>query len=225
MLKNYFKTTWRSLWRNKGYSFLNIFGLAIGIACAGLIFLWAEDELNWDSINLNKNKIYAIRENATYAGNTFTNWSTPRPKSASIKTEIPGIANVCRTSDESQNLLFNIGDRSMYASGKYADSSLFSIFTLPFLQGNAATAFKELHSVVITQATAKKFFGDAKKDIFYKQFYGQGYLPKPCRKRQCGHEGNDEIVVKTHHELIDFVTVKDIPTNKSQRSRHCPWAR
>jgi len=49
MFKNFFKTTIRSLLRNKGYSFLNIFGLAIGIACAGLIFLWVQDEMNWDS--------------------------------------------------------------------------------------------------------------------------------------------------------------------------------
>ncbi|HSZ84495.1 MAG TPA: ABC transporter permease, partial [Puia sp.] len=165
MLKNYFKTTWRSLWRNKGYSFLNIFGLAIGIACAGLIFLWAEDELKWDSNNVNKDRIYAVRENATYAGNTFTNWSTPRPMASSLKAEVPGIVNVCRASDESQNLLFSIGNKFMYVSGKYADSSLFSMFTLPFVQGNAATAFKELHSVVITQSTAKKFFGDDKNVV------------------------------------------------------------
>src|SRR6266542_525828 len=127
MFKNYFKTTFRSFKKNKGYSFLNIFGLAIGIACAGLIYLWAEDELSWDSNNVNKDRLYAIRENATYAGNTFTNWSTPRAMASSVKAEVPGIVNVCRVSDEGQNLFFSIGDKSMYASGKYADSSLFSM--------------------------------------------------------------------------------------------------
>ena len=160
MIKNYLKTAFRSLSKNKGYSFLNIFGLAIGIACAGLIFLWAENELNWDNNNVNKSKLYAIRENATYAGYTFTNWSTPRPMYADIKREIPGIVNTCRVSDEEIKSLFTIGSKSMYASGKYADASLFSMFTLPFVQGNAATAFNQLHSVVITQSTAKKFFGN-----------------------------------------------------------------
>src|SRR5450432_4554369 len=158
MLKNYFKTAWRNFTKNRTYSFLNIFGLAIGIACAGLIFLWAEDELSWDNNHVDKDRLYAIRENATYAGSTFTNWSTPRAMASSVKTEIPGIANTCRVSDEEVNLLFGIGDKSMYASGKYADSSLFSMFTLPFVQGNRATAFNQLHSVVITQTTAKKFF-------------------------------------------------------------------
>ncbi len=162
MIKNYFKTIFRNLWKNKGFSFLNIFGLAIGIACTGLIFLWAEDEINWDNNNVNKNRLYAVRVNATYAGNTFTSWSTPRPMFAAIKTDIPGIANTCRVSDKEMDLLFNIGDKSMYASGKYADSSLFSMFTLPFVQGNASTAFNQLYSIVITQSTAKKFFGDEK---------------------------------------------------------------
>ena len=58
MIKNYFKTTFRSLWKNKGYSFLNIFGLAIGITCAGLIFLWVEDEVKWDSFNAKKDRLY-----------------------------------------------------------------------------------------------------------------------------------------------------------------------
>ena len=58
MFKNYFKTTVRSLWKNKGYSFLNIFGLAIGIACAGFIFLWVEDELGCDQFNTKKDSLY-----------------------------------------------------------------------------------------------------------------------------------------------------------------------
>src|SRR4051794_23885090 len=117
MFKHYFRITLRSFWKNKAYSFLNIFGLAIGIACAGLIFLWAENELNWDNNNLNRKNLYAIRENMTYSGNTFTNWSTPRPMSDAIKTEIPDIINSCRVSDEEIKSLFSIGDKSLYASG------------------------------------------------------------------------------------------------------------
>ncbi|HEY2720233.1 MAG TPA: ABC transporter permease, partial [Chitinophagaceae bacterium] len=152
-------TAIRNLWKNKTYSFLNIFGLAIGIACAGLIFLWAENEISWDSNNINKRNLYAIRENATYAGNTFTNWSTPRPIASRVKAEIPGVVNTCRISDESENLLCTVGDRSIYTAGKFCDSSLFSMFTLPFVQGNASTAFNQLYSIVLTQTTAKKIFG------------------------------------------------------------------
>jgi predicted permease len=155
-----FKTSIRNLWKNKSYSLLNIFGLAIGIACAGLIFLWTRDELSWDNNNVNKKNLYEVRENVNYAGSIFTNGSTPRPMAAALKTEIPGIDNTCRVSEEEIKALFSVNDKPMYASGRYADTSLFSMFTIPFVQGNAASAFDQLHSIVITQSTVQKFFGD-----------------------------------------------------------------
>jgi putative ABC transport system permease protein len=159
MFKNYFKIAWRNLWKNKTYSFLNIFGLAIGIACAGLIFLWVEHEVNWDSNNTNKNSLYIARVNASVEGGVFTHSSTPGLMAPAMQQQIPGIENTCRTSEATTPLLFSNGDKSMYASGKYAEPSLFSMFTLPFMQGNTATAFQQLHSIVLTEKTAKKFFG------------------------------------------------------------------
>jgi len=166
MFKNFFKTTIRSLWKNKGYSFLNIFGLAIGIACAGLIFLWVEDELSFDQFNAKKDQLYFIRENQKYDTYTATFGSTPAPMAPLIKAEIPGIANTCRINGLDTKLI-TIGNNSMYAAGSYVDASLFSMFTFPFVQGNAKTAFTQLHSMVITQSTAKKFFGND-KDVLGK---------------------------------------------------------
>jgi predicted permease len=162
MFRNFFKTTTRSIQKNKGYSFLNIFGLAVGIACAGLIFLWVEDEVNYDQFNTKKDQLYFVRENQKYDTYTATFSSTPGLLAPAMQAEIPGIVNTCRTSEGLTSSLFSIGDKSMYASGKFAEPSLFSMFTLPFVQGNAATAFKQLHSIVITQKAAKKFFGDDK---------------------------------------------------------------
>ena len=165
MFKNYFKTTFRNLWKNKGYSFLNIFGLAIGIACAGLIFLWVQDEMNWDSSNTKMDNLYFVRVNAVLDAGTWTHWSTPGVMAPVMQTEIPGIANTCRTTEGETRLLFSVGDKSIYASGKYVEPSLFSMFTLPFVQGNAKSAFSQLYSLVITEKTAKKFFGDDKNVI------------------------------------------------------------
>jgi putative ABC transport system permease protein len=164
MFKNFFKTTIRSLQRNKGYSFLNIFGLAIGITCAGLIFLWVEDELSFDQFNTKKNQLYYIRENQKYDTYTATFGSTPAPMAPVIKAEIPGIANTCRINGLDTKLI-TIDNKSMYAGGSYVDVSLFSMFTFPFVQGDAKTVFKELHSMVITESTAKKFFGNEKNVI------------------------------------------------------------
>ena len=164
MIKNFFKTTARSLWKNKGYSFLNIFGLAIGIACAGLIFLWVEDELNWDQFNTKKDSLYRIMENQKYDTYIATFGSTPAPMAPAMQQEIPGIANACRIIGR-QTKLITIGNKSMYAFPNYADASLFSMFSFPLVQGNARTAFTQLYSMVITESTAKKFFGDEKNII------------------------------------------------------------
>jgi putative ABC transport system permease protein len=165
MFTTFFKTTIRSLWKNKGYSLLNILGLAIGLACAGLIFLWVEDEVNWDQFNTKKDRLYFVRENQKYDTYTATFGSTPGVLAPAMQAEIPGIANTCRMNEDNASQLFTIGDKAMNASGHYAEASLFSIFTLPFLQGNAETAFAQLHSLVITEKTAKKFFGNEKNVI------------------------------------------------------------
>ena len=165
MIKLFFKTTWRNLWRDKAHSFLNIAGLAIGIACAALIFLWVENEVNWDQFNVNKDRLYLVKENQKYADYTATYSSTPGLLGPAMQAEIPGIANTCRTSENQTSRLFSIGDKNVYASGKYAESSLFRMFTLPFVQGNAKTAFSQLYSIVITEKTAHKFFGNEKNII------------------------------------------------------------
>ncbi len=165
MLRNFFKTTLRNLWKNKTFSFLNIFGLAIGIACAGLIFLWAEDEMTFDNVNVKKNNLYEMEVNMTSGGDNFTMTSTPRPMGAAMKTEIPGIANTARYSDEDQRLLFSFGDKAMYSAGRYTDAPLFNMFTFDFVQGNAKNPFPQLFSLVITESTSKKFFGEEKNVI------------------------------------------------------------
>ncbi|MES2849496.1 MAG: ABC transporter permease, partial [Bacteroidota bacterium] len=158
MIKNYFKTSIRNLSKNKGYSFLNIFGLAIGIACAGLIFLWVENELSYDKFNAKKDNLYFIKENQKYDAYTATFGSTPGPLAPAMQQEIPGIANTCRMTDYDATL-FTIGDKTMYGAGIYTEASLFSMFTFPFVEGDAKSVFKQRYSLVITEKTAKKFFG------------------------------------------------------------------
>jgi predicted permease len=165
MFINYFKTAFRNLQKNKAYSLLNIFGLAMGIACAALIFLWVEDELNWDSSHVKKDRLYYVKENQQYNGNTLTFSSTPGLLGPAIQAEVPGIANTCRMNEDDAQVLFTIGDKVMYASGRYAEPAVFSLFTLPFTEGNAATAFNQLYSIVLTQKTAIKFFGTDKNVI------------------------------------------------------------
>lgn len=165
MFKSFFNTAIRSLAKNKAFSFLNVFGLAIGIACASLIFLWVEDEVHYDSVNVSKDRLYLVRENQKYDTYVFTHSSTPGILGPAIQADLPGIVNTCRTSEGGTTFLFTQGDKSVFASGKYAESSIFSMFTLTFVQGNASSAFGQLYSLVITEKTAKKFFGDYKNVV------------------------------------------------------------
>ena len=157
MFKNYFKSTLRSLSRNKGYSLLNFFGLAIGIACAGIIFLWVEDEMNYDKTFINRDRIYQVMTNQTYDGVTRTFPSTPGPLAPALVKELPGITNACRMGRNKS--LFSVGDKAVYETGYYSDSTLFPMFTLDFREGNPKSALSEIHSVVISEKMAIQFFG------------------------------------------------------------------
>ena len=123
-----------------------------------------EDELNWDQFNTKKDSLYRIRENQKYDTYVATFGSTPALMAPVMQQEIPGVANTCRIIGWNTKLV-TIGNKSMYASPNYADASLFNMFTFKFVQGNAGTAFTQLYSIVVTQSTAKKFFGDEKNVI------------------------------------------------------------
>ena len=166
MFQNYFKTAFRNLWKNKSYGFLNVFGLAIGIACAGLIFLWVEDEMSYDHHNKKIDQLYKVLENQPYEGKTYTFSATPGLLAKGMKDEIPGIKNACRVTWD-QYTLFTLGEKAIFERGCYVDSSVFDIFTLPLINGNKENVFKELHSLVISEKMAEKFFGE-QKDILGK---------------------------------------------------------
>ena len=159
MFKNYLKTTFRNLWKNKGYSMLNIGGLAVGIACAALILLWVEDELTFNHYFSNRDNLYKIKDRQTYDGQTFTFDATPGPLAKGMKSEIPGIKNTARSTWD-DFLLFSLGDKTIYERGNYVDAPFLTMFQLQFIQGNAKDAFTQLHSLVISEKMALKFFGN-----------------------------------------------------------------
>src|SRR5581483_8088433 len=159
MIRNYLKTTFRSLLKNRSYSFLNIAGLAIGIGCASLILLWVQDEVTFNHNFAKREVLYKVYENQTYEGKVSTFFGTPGPMAKAIKGEIPGIKNAARMSGD-QGQIFSLGDKIITENGNYADPELFSMLELPFVKGSAADAFKELNSVVLSETMSKKFFGN-----------------------------------------------------------------
>ncbi len=157
MILNYIKIAFRSLYKNKGYSFLNIFGLAIGITCASFIFLWVEDEMSFNTDFANQENIYYVPTNQNYEGEWRTFYSTPGPLAQDMKSDVPGIKKATRSSLEER--LFAVGDNTINRSGRFADEDFLDIFSLKFIEGSRAEAFLNPEAIILTQETAEELFG------------------------------------------------------------------
>jgi ABC-type antimicrobial peptide transport system permease subunit len=153
MLKNYLKIAIRVIKKHKGYSFINIAGLAVGIACCVLILLWVQDELSFDRFHKNHKQIY--RTTLNLAGR----WtgSSPWALAPILKREYPEI--LAATRYRVNDLLVTYEDKSFYEGAAFVDPDFFEIFTFPWVQGNQDSPFPTLASVVITERTATKYFG------------------------------------------------------------------
>jgi predicted permease len=160
MLWNYLLTTLRSLRNKPTYSLLNVAGLALGIACATLIFLWVEDELSFDQRVPGRDHIYWSRMNMPYNGAISSFDFVPGPMGPAAQKTIPGIRNAVRLSQDERRL-FVTTDKTIYENGMYADSGFFDMMKVPFLRGNSAGALRRPKSIVISETMARHFFGDA----------------------------------------------------------------
>jgi putative ABC transport system permease protein len=158
MIKNYFKTARRNLWKNKTFSVINIAGLSIGVSCFLLITLYVLDEISYDKYNKHANRIYRIDDQIKVGSFLYNGAQTPGIMGPSFAKDFQQVEQYVR--------LRNIGgivikkDQENIREDKviYADSSLFEVFTLPMIAGDLKTALKEPHSLVITESTAKKYF-------------------------------------------------------------------
>lgn len=159
MLKNYFKIAFRNLLRNKGFSAINILGLAIGMASAILILLWIQNEVGYDQFHKNKNRIYEAWNRAERNGKVESWTSTPKVLAKTIQNDFPEVENAVRVINLG-NILFSIGDKSLTAAGYIADSGFLQVFSFPLSEGNSKTALNDMHSIVITKKLAKKLFDD-----------------------------------------------------------------
>jgi putative ABC transport system permease protein len=160
MFKNYFKVAWRNIVRHKGYSFLNIIGLAVGMACALFILFWVQDELSFDRFHANAGTLYRVEQDQATGQGKFHVNVTPYPMGPALKAEIPEIKEATRAARPG-DLLVRYGENAFFESRVFAvDQQIFQMFTFPMLKGDPATALNWPGSLVISEAMAKKYFGD-----------------------------------------------------------------
>jgi putative ABC transport system permease protein len=159
MIKNFFKIAYRNLVRSKGFSFINITGLAIGMAAAILIMLWIQSEVNYDGFHEHKDRIYQVWNRVREDGKLRC-WNTVSgPTARTVEKDLPEVERAVRIKNRG-DLLFTVGDKKIIKSGSVVDTGFLQMFSFRLLKGNAATALNDLHSVIITERTAKSLFGD-----------------------------------------------------------------
>ena len=159
MFRNYLKIAFRNLVKNKVFTFINIAGLAIGIATCLIIMLFVQDELSFDRFNEKADRIVRIVFKANINGGKINESNVMPPTARTLKSEYAEVldATRLRTSGTTRVIL---GEKIITdATLAYADSNFFDVFTLPFLKGNPKTALNEPNFLVLTQKTAERFFG------------------------------------------------------------------
>ena len=165
MIRNYIKTAYRSLLKNKGFTFLNVLGLSVGLATCLLIVFYVVDELSYDKYNTNAANIYRMTVDAKLNGNAGVYATTEVNWKDVLKTNFPEIEKTTRMINKdglylSPQKFYVKKDNGNILENKvvFTESSLFDMFTLPMVDGSPSTALDEPRTAVITESTAKKYF-------------------------------------------------------------------
>jgi putative ABC transport system permease protein len=158
MFKNYLKITLRITRQHKEYSFINIAGLALGIACCLLILFWVQDELSFDRFHENADHLYRIIEDLNFEDETLHIARTPSAVAPALLEEIPEVIN-STIYLPAPSLLVTHGENNFYENGvPFASPSFLEMFTFPFIKGDKRTALENVSSIVIAADAAEKYF-------------------------------------------------------------------
>jgi putative ABC transport system permease protein len=158
MFKNYLKITWRNLLKNKGFTAINIAGLAIGMASAALILFWVQNEVSYDQFHQDKDRLYQMYNRSVFDGKMWCWGTTPKIMRSALKQDYPQIEQVARTTRA--NFLFIVGEKHLTLAGNHTDPDFLTMFSFPLVKGNPKTALNEMKNIILTEKTAKKLFGD-----------------------------------------------------------------
>lgn len=208
MFKNYFKIALRSLWRNKAFSAINILGLAVGIATCLIIMLYVYNELSYDRYNEKADRMYRICFQGNVQGEVMKESSVMPPVAEALKSDYPEV--------EASTRIRHYGTPKLLYNNKvfrddtfgFVDANFFQVFTLPLIEGNAATALLQPNCIVITKAVAKKYFGNENP-------IGKVISFKDGKNAPCKVTGIiDEVPSNSHFRFDIFASMESLPESK-----------
>lgn len=159
MWKNYLKIAWRNINRSKGFAFINIGGLGIGIAASVLILIWIQFELSIDRFYTHSDRVYAVWRNTTIEGEVMSWDYTPAPYGPAMKDKFPEVEETTRLTEWDPHLL-TVGSNSFYEKTTFVDPGFFKLFTFEVISGDTEAALSVPDGIILTQSVAKKLFGD-----------------------------------------------------------------
>lgn len=160
MFRNYLKVAFRNLWKNKGYSAINIFGLAVGLATCLLIILFVWDELSFDRFHEKANRIYRVDSDIKFGGSALRIAVSSDPMGATLKRDYPQVEQYTRIYASSGAKLLKKDDAYLNEEKiAYADSTFFDVFSFPLVSGNPRTALNDPNTAVVSESAAIKYFG------------------------------------------------------------------
>ena len=203
MLKNYLKIALRNINKHKGYSFINIFGLSIGIISSILIFLFVQYERSYDNFNENADNIFRIAVKSKAGDNLQNSAFTPAVLTETIKKEYPEVKSSVRIQNFSA--IVSLPKKNQVLSELRiagADKEIFEVFTLPFIKGNSQTALENPNTAVITESIAKKYFSNSDPIDQIIEMYGDEFKITGIIK---------DIPENSHFHFDVFVSITTFP--------------
>ena len=201
MLQNYLKTAFRNLWRKKGYTLINILGLSIGIACCLLILMHIRDETSYDKYHEHASRVYRMALERIYPDHVSNYAIIPAGFADVLVQDIPEVEEVVRLRMAFGETIIEYGDHSFEEYNvMFADSGFFHLFSIPLLEGDVEKALAEPNRVVLTQSSARKYFGDEDAvGKILKTAFGELMVSGVC----------EDVPKNTHFEfdlLISFIS-------------------
>ena len=215
MLKNYLLTAYRSLIKNKFYTSINIFGLAVGIATCLLILLYVLDELSYDRYNTNAAQIYRVNNEIKFGDNQIDLAVAPALMGSTMVKECPQVEYYTRLQWHNSMLIRKGTENLRENRVGYGDSTLFEVFSLPVIAGDPKTALRDPHSMVLTESTAKKYFNEV--DVVGRQIIvndTESYKITAVIK---------DIPVQSHFRFDLFVPTVDNPASRDDNWLSQNW--
>jgi putative ABC transport system permease protein len=210
MFKNYLKVALRNLWKSRGFSAINMIGLATGLGVCLLIVLYVVDERSYDRYNEKADRIYRLDADLFFNNTLFSAAVSPRPMGPALIKDYPDFEQMTRINSQGDIMVKKGGNFIQDHHLVFADSTFFKVFTVPMIQGDPNTALNEPHSIVIDETVAQRYFGTT------------NVVGKPLELENhtlCKITGVIKDMPRQSHFHFSFIrTLRDVPVYESQHS-------